>query len=298
MAERKIGFIGLGIMGQPMVANLQDAGHTLVVHDLDRDRLHDAVLAGAAEATSPREVAESSEVVITMLPDSPDVEAVALGSDGLIEGATRGQLYIDMSTIAPQVAVRVADEMCERGVRCLDAPVSGGDVGAIEGKLSIMVGGDEATFTDALPILRVMGETITLCGPIGSGQIVKACNQIQVALNLVGMAEALTLGAKAGVDPEVVIEVLSGGYARTRVMDVRGPRVIRGDFEPGFKAKLHYKDINIVMQSGRDYGVPLPASAIARELFGAMLAAGRGELDHSAILTVLEDLARVEARTD
>jgi len=298
MAERKIGFIGLGIMGQPMVANLQDAGHTLVVHDLDRDRLHHAVLAGAAEATSPREVAESSEVVITMLPDSPDVEAVALGSDGLIEGATRGQLYIDMSTIAPQVAVRVADEMCERGVRCLDAPVSGGDVGAIEGKLSIMVGGDEATFTDALPILRVMGETITLCGPIGSGQIVKACNQIQVALNLVGMAEALTLGAKAGVDPEVVIEVLSGGYARTRVMDVRGPRVIRGDFEPGFKAKLHYKDINIVMQSGRDYGVPLPASAIARELFGAMLAAGRGELDHSAILTVLEDLARVEARTD
>lgn len=298
MAEREIGFIGLGIMGQPMVANLQDAGHTLVVHDLDRDRLHNAVLAGAAEATSPREVAESSEVIITMLPDSPDVEAVALGPDGLIEGVTRGQLYIDMSTIAPQVTVRVADEMRERGVRCLDAPVSGGDVGAIEGKLSIMVGGDEATFTDALPILRVMGETITLCGPIGSGQIVKACNQIQVALNLVGMAEALALGAKAGVDPEVVIEVLSGGYAQTRVMDVRGPRVIRGDFEPGFKAKLHYKDINIVMQSGRDYGVPLPASAIARELFGAMLAAGRGELDHSAVLTVLEDLARVEARTD
>lgn len=298
MAERKIGFIGLGIMGQPMVANLQDAGHTLVVHDLDRDRLHDAVLAGATEVASPRDVAESSEVIITMLPDSPDVEAVALGPDGLIEGVTRGQLYIDMSTIAPQVAVTVAGEMRERGVRCLDAPVSGGDVGAIEGKLSIMVGGDEATFTDALPILRVMGETITLCGPIGSGQIVKACNQIQVALNLVGMAEALVLGAKAGVDPEVVIEVLSGGYAQTRVMDVRGSRVIRGDFEPGFKAKLHYKDINIVMQSGRDYGVPLPASAIARELFGAMLAAGRGELDHSAILTVLEDLARVEARSD
>lgn len=155
-------------------------------------------------------------MIITMLPDSPDVEAVALGPDGVIEGVRPGQLYIDMSTIAPQVAVKVADEMRERGVRCLDAPVSGGDVGAVEGTLSIMVGGDESTFTDALPILRIMGETITLCGPIGSGQIVKACNQIQVALNLVGMAEALALGAKAGVDPEVVIEVLSGGYAQTR----------------------------------------------------------------------------------
>ena len=297
MTERKIGFIGLGIMGKPMVANLQEAGHDLVVHDLDRDRLRDAILAGAAEAASAREVAERSDVIITMLPDSPDVESVVFGDDGLIEGVSRGQIYIDMSTIAPQVAVRVADALVQRGVRCLDAPVSGGDVGAIEGKLSIMAGGEKSTFEDALPVLRAMGETITLCGPIGSGQIVKACNQIQVALNLVGMAEALTLGAKAGVDPEVIIQVLSGGYAQTRVMDVRGPRVIRGDFEPGFKAKLHYKDINIVMESGRDYGVPLPGSAIARELFGAVLAAGRGELDHSAVLTILEDLARVEART-
>jgi 2-hydroxy-3-oxopropionate reductase len=297
MTERTIGFIGLGIMGKPMVANLQEAGHDLVVHDLDPDRLSDAILAGAVEAASAREVAERSDVIITMLPDSPDVESVVFGDDGLIEGVSGGQLYIDMSTIAPQVAVRVADALAQRGVRCLDAPVSGGDVGAIEGKLSIMAGGEKSTFEDALPVLRAMGETITLCGPIGSGQIVKACNQIQVALNLVGMAEALTLGAKAGVDPEVIIQVLSGGYAQTRVMDVRGPRVIRGDFEPGFKAKLHYKDINIVMQSGRDYGVPLPASAIARELFGAVLAAGRGELDHSAVLTALEDLARVEART-
>lgn len=297
MTKPTIGFIGLGIMGKPMVKNLLKAGYDLVVHDVNRKALADAVAQSAQEAYTPKEVAESSQVIITMLPDSPDVESVALGADGLIEGVTEGQLYIDMSTIAPSVAIHVAETMEEKGVRCLDAPVSGGDVGAINATLSIMVGGDETTFNEALPILETLGRTITLCGPSGAGQTVKACNQIQVALNLVGMAEALTLGTKTGVDPEIIIRVLSGGYAQTRVMDVRGPRVIHGNFEPGFKSKFHYKDLNIIMQTGKDFGVPLPVTAVVRELFGAMLAAGRGDLDHSGILTVLEDLAYVQART-
>ena len=297
MAKETIGFIGLGIMGQPMSKNLLDAGYDLVVHDINRAPVKKLVSLGAKEESSPRGIAESSQVIITMLPDSPDVEAVALGPDGLIEGVSEGQLYIDMSTIAPSTAIHVAQMLTEKGVRCLDAPVSGGDVGAINATLSIMVGGDEADFDAALPIFETLGKTITLCGPNGAGQTVKACNQIQVALNFVGMAEALTLGAKAGVDPEIIIRVLSGGYAQTRVMDVRGPRVIHGDFEPGFKGKFHYKDLNIIMQTGKDFGVPLPATAVVRELFGAMLAAGRGDLDHSGILTVLEDLAHVQART-
>jgi 3-hydroxyisobutyrate dehydrogenase-like beta-hydroxyacid dehydrogenase len=202
-----------------------------------------------------------------------------------------------MSTIAPSVAVRVARAMAEKGVRCLDAPVSGGDVGAINATLSIMAGGDETTFNEVQPIFEVLGKTIILCGPNGAGQTVKACNQIQVALNFAGMAEALVLGAKAGVDPAIIVQVLSGGYAQTRVMDVRGPRVIQGDFEPGFKSKFHYKDLNIIMQTGNDFAVPLPVTSLVHELFGAMLAAGRGDLDHSGIITVLENLAGVQART-
>ena len=232
-----------------------------------------------------------------MVPDSPDVEAVALGPDGLIEGVREGQIYVDMSTIAPGVAVKVAEELGRKGVRCLDAPVSGGEVGAINAALSIMVGGDEITFNEVMPIFEKLGKTITLCGPNGAGQTVKACNQIQVALNFVGMAEALVLGAKAGVDPAIIVKVLSGGYAQTRVMDVRGPRVIKGDFQPGFKSKFHYKDLNIIMKTSNDYNVPLPTTAVAHELFNAMIAAGRGDLDHSGIITVLEDLASVQART-
>jgi 2-hydroxy-3-oxopropionate reductase len=298
MASRPtIGFIGVGIMGMPMSANLLAAGYPLVVHDIVREKAEIAAARGAALAQSAIEIAARSDVIITMLPDSPDVEEVALGEGGLIEGAREGQTYVDMSTIAPSVAVRVARALGERGVRCLDAPVSGGEIGAKNATLSIMVGGKEETLEDVMPILEALGKTITLCGTNGFGQIVKACNQIQVALNLVGMAEALILGAKAGVDPELVLRVLSGGYAQTRVMDVRGPRVVRGDFAPGFRSSHHYKDLNIIMQTGRELGVPLPVTALVRELFGVLLAAGRGGLDHSAILTVLEDLSRAEARS-
>jgi len=297
MSKPIIGFIGLGIMGAPMTRNLLRAGYELVVHDLNRTAVEAAVAAGAAPATSPREIAQRSQVVITMLPDSPDVERVALGPDGLAEGLAAGSIYADMSSIASSVAIKVAQALGQRGVRCLDAPVSGGEVGAINATLSIMVGGDATTFEEMRPIFVALGKTIILCGPNGAGQIVKACNQIQVALNFVGMAEALVLGAKAGVDPAIIIQVLSGGYAQTRVMDVRGPRVIRGDFQPGFKSRFHYKDLNIIMKTANDYGVPLPATGLVHELFAAMLAAGRGDLDHSGIITVLEDLAGVQART-
>lgn len=293
----QIGFIGLGIMGTPMVKNLLKAGFAVAVHDLNRRTVDALVAQGAQFAESPKTIAQQNPVVITMLPDSPDVEQVALSVNGLIEGIQPGSTYVDMSTIAPSTAIKVAQAMSERGARCLDAPVSGGEIGAINATLSIMVGGDQATFDEMQSIFQAMGKTITLCGSNGAGQIVKACNQIQVAMNFVGMAEALVFGAKAGVDPEIIIKVLSGGYAQTRVMDVRGPRIIKGDFQPGFKGRLHYKDLNIVMQTANDYGVPLPVTSVVHELFAAMLAAGRGELDHSGIITVLEDLAGITART-
>jgi 2-hydroxy-3-oxopropionate reductase len=290
--KHEIGFVGLGIMGKPMANNLLEAGYRLVVHDIRAERLAEALHAGAEPADCPRAVAESSDVIITMLPDSPDVEAAALGHDGLIEGAHEGQIYIDMSTIAPATSVNVAEEFGKKGVRCLDAPVSGGETGAINASLSIMVGGDEEVYQQTLPVLSALGKTITLCGGHGAGQIVKASNQIQVALNLIGMAEALTLASKAGVDSAIVLRVLAGGYAQCRVMDVRGPKVIRGEFDPGFKARFHVKDLNIILQTATALKCPLPASALARELFNALLASGGGDLDHSAVVKVLEDLAK------
>ena len=297
MTKPTIGFIGLGVMGKPMARNLLKAGYPLVVHNRSRGPVGELAAEGAEPAFSPAEVASRSELIITMLPDSPDVELVALGEGGLIEGVSEGDIAVDMSTIAPPVAVKVANALAEKGVRCLDAPVSGGDVGAQEGTLSIMVGGDEDVFNEVLPILEVMGKTIVHCGPSGAGQTVKACNQVQVALNLIGMAEALVLGARAGVDPAIVVEVLSGGFAQSRVMDVRGPRVIKRIFEPGFRSKLHHKDLNIVRETAWAYGISLPASALAHELFGAMQAQGWGDLDHSAVMRVIELLSDVEVRT-
>lgn len=294
MDKKVIGFIGLGVMGKPMAANLLEAGYPLVAHNRSREPVDELAVEGAEPAFSPAEVASRSELIITCLPDSPDVELVALGEEGLIEGVSEGDIYVDMSTIAPTVAVEVAEAMAEKGARCLDAPISGGDVGAQEGTLSIMVGGDEDLFEEVKSVLEVLGETIVLCGPNGAGQTVKACNQVQVALNLIGMAEALVLGARAGVDPAIVVEVLSGGFAQSRVMDVRGPRIIERIFEPGFRSELHYKDLNIIRETARDYDISLPASALAHELFGAMQAQGWGDLDHSAVLRVIELLSGVE----
>jgi 2-hydroxy-3-oxopropionate reductase len=295
--KAKIGFIGLGIMGRHMAGHLLDAGYELRVYDVSQPALAALVEKGAVAQASCKEVAAVSDIVISMVPDSPDVEKVALGEDGIISAAHPGLIYIDMSTIAPGMAVKVSEELGKLGIRCLDAPVSGGETGAVNAALSIMVGGPEDQFREMLPIFEVMGKTITYCGGSGAGQIVKACNQIQVALNFIGMSEALVLGAKAGVDPAVIIKVLSGGYAQTRVMDVRGPKVIKGEFEPGFKSKFHYKDLNIIMETARRLNVPLPATAVAHELFTAMIASGRGDLDHSAVINIIEDLAKVEART-
>ena len=293
----KIGFIGIGIMGRHMAAHLMNAGHELVLFDIVPAAVEELVQAGAQAADSCRAVAERTDLVISMVPDSPDVERVALGENGIIEAARPGLIYVDMSTIAPQTAIKVAGVLGKQGVRCLDAPVSGGQVGAQNATLSIMVGGPEDLFDQVLPILQVMGKTVTLCGGNGAGQVVKACNQIQVALNFVGMAEALVLGAKAGVDPNIILRVLSGGYAQTRVMEVRGPKIAKGEFEPGFRSRFHYKDLNIIMDTARNLNVPLPATAVAHELFSALMALDRGDLDHSAVITVIEDLAGVKART-
>jgi len=266
MEKKTIGFIGLGIMGTPMAGHLINAGHKLICYDI---------------------VPEALQLVISMVPDSPDVEAVYLSEDGVLAGVREGTLLIDMSTISPVTAKKVAEEAAKKGCPMLDAPVSGGDVGAREARLSIMVGGDYEVFQQAVPIFELLGKP-TYCGPSGSGQIVKACNQIQVAMNFIGMAEALVLGAKAGVDPEIIIKVLSAGYAQTRVMDVRGPRIVKGDYMPGFRGRFHYKDLNIIREAARAYGASLPASALAHELFTAMVANGWGDLDHSAIVKVIE----------
>lgn len=293
----RIGFIGLGIMGKHMSGHLLDTGYELVVYDLIRAAMLDIAGKGAEMGASCTDVASRTDVVISMVPDTPDFEEVALGASGIIGAAREGLIYVDMSTVSPQAAIRVSKELSTMGVRCLDAPVSGGELGAKNAILSIMVGGPESLFKQMLPVFEVMGKTITHCGGPGAGQTVKACNQIQVALNFVGLAEALVLGAKAGVDPAIVVRVLSGGYAQTRVMEVRGPRMIQGDFGPGFKSKFHYKDLNIIMETAKAINVPLPATALAQQLFSALIAAGRGDLDHSAILTVLEDLAETQART-
>ena len=293
MSKKTIGFIGLGIMGTPMAGHLIKAGHKVIGYDVVPVSVERAVAVGAEAGTSPRNVASKADVVISMVPDSPDVEKVYLGEDGVLAGVKPNTLLLDMSTISPVTAKEVALAAAEKGCPMLDAPVSGGDVGAKEARLSIMVGGDPQVFEQAAPIFKLMG-TPTYCGPSGAGQTVKACNQIQVALNFIGMAEALVLGAKAGVDPEIVIKVLSAGYAQTRVMDVRGPRIVKGDYAPGFRGRFHYKDLNIIREAARAYGASLPASALAHELFTAMVANGWGDLDHSGIVKVIEKMSNCE----
>ncbi len=296
MTDKHIGFIGLGIMGQPMATHLINAGYDLTVYDLFLARTEPLVALGARAAGSCRELAAVSDVVITMVPDSPDAEAAYLGENGVLAGVRADTLLIDMSTISPVTAMDIAKQAAKLGCPMLDAPVSGGDVGAKNATLSIMVGGDAAAFDRARPILERMG-TPTLCGQSGAGQTVKACNQIQVALNYLGMSEALVLGAKAGVDPAVIIQVLSKGLAQSRVMDQRGQRVIHGDFAPGFRSRFHYKDLHIILETARAFGCSLPGTALAFELFAAMQANDMGDLDHSALIRIIEMLSHTEARS-
>jgi 2-hydroxy-3-oxopropionate reductase len=290
MAE-VIGFIGLGIMGRPMARNLIKAGYSLVVHSRSKGPIDEIVKAGAKAAGSPKDVAAQCDVLVTMLPNSPDVELVALGPNGIIEGARRGLIFADMSTISPIVSKKVGSALEAKGVAMLDAPVSGGEKGAIDGALSIMVGGDKAVFEKVLPIFQAMGKTITLLGPLGFGGFTKLANQIIVAVNLTALAEALTLAKKAGLDRELLLTALAGGLAGSKCLDQKKPNYIAGTYNPGFKIDLHYKDLGLIMESASALGVPVPTTAVVQQLFNALRVKGRGGLDHSGVITLLEDLA-------
>ncbi len=295
MAER-VGFIGLGVMGRPMARNLLKAGYSLVVHSRTPSTVDEVVAAGASAAGCPAEVAERSDVVITMLPDSPDVRLVLAGEKGVFEGLRPGTVIVDMSTISPAVARELALAAAERGATMLDAPVSGGEIGAINGSLSIMVGGDAATLERVRPILNAMGnpERVVHIGESGAGQVCKACNQLAIGGALAAVSEIFELARKAGVDPAKVREALLGGFAASRVLEVHGQRILDGNYTPGFRTRLYHKDLAIALETARLHDVPLPVSAVVQQLVNAMMAAGRGDADYSALATVLFGLAGIE----
>jgi 2-hydroxy-3-oxopropionate reductase len=284
-----VGFIGLGIMGKPMAKNLIEAGHELVVYNRTSKKAEELAGAGAVVAASPREVAEQSDVVVTMLPDSPQVEEVLVGEEGVFEGVKEGALIVDMSTISPVITEELAARAKEKGASMLDAPVSGGDVGAIEGTLSIMVGGSDEDFQRARPLFEAMGKTVTHVGGSGAGQVVKAANQIVVALTIEAVSEALVLGSKAGVAPGKILDVLGGGLAGNKVMEVKREKMLTHSFDPGFRIELHHKDLGIALAAGREYGVTLPVTAIVDQMLQDLRMRGRGDRDHSALLTLIED---------
>ncbi len=289
----RVGYIGLGLMGSGIARNLMKAGHTLVVHNRSRAIVDQFVSEGATAATSPREVAGQVDFVFTNLPDSPDVEQVMLGAGGIREGAHAGLIAIDNSTIKPESARTIAAELAKVGVLALDAPVSGGDIGARAGTLSIMVGGPQDAFDRALPLFEAMGKTITWVGESGAGQIAKAANQIVVAGTMVAMAEALVLAQKSGVDPARVVQAISRGAAQCWALDNKPQKIFARNLGPGFKAHMQAKDLKIVIDTGRTYATPLPLTAVAHQLYEAMIGMGNGELDNSAVITVLEALANV-----
>lgn len=295
MAEKlSVGYIGLGLMGKPMARNILKAGYPLVVHNRSREAVQELVREGAQAAFSPAEVASQVDVVFTNLPDSPDVELVAIGEDGIIEGVHNGLIFVDNSTIKPATARQIAEVMAEKSVQCLDAPVSGGDIGAQKGTLAIMVGGPSDALEKVMPIFEVIGETITHVGDSGAGQIAKAANQVMVAAQMVAMGELLILAQKAGADPRKVVDAIRGGAAQCWTLDVKPDRLFGGNRSPGFKAYMQAKDLGIVMDTAREYGVPLPSSAIHTQLFNAMLEMGMQELDNSGVIAVIEQLSGTE----
>jgi len=288
MGER-VGFIGLGIMGAPMARHLLETGFPLTVHSRSPAPVDALVSDGAVRATSPAEVAGASDVVITMLPDTPDVEHVMLGDVGVAAGAAAGALVIDMSTIDPGPTRAIAGQLRQHGVEMLDAPVSGGERGAIDGTLSIMVGGHDGAFARAQPILQVMGKNIVHVGPSGAGQITKACNQLVVAATIEAVAEALVLAERSGVDPAKVRDALLGGFAGSKILEVHGQRMLDHAFEPGFRARLHRKDARIVLDAAQAAGSPIPAfQVVAAQLDRLVDETDRGDLDHSALFTLLD----------
>jgi 2-hydroxy-3-oxopropionate reductase len=289
----KIGYIGLGLMGKSIARNILKAGFPLVVHNRSRAAVDELVAEGASAAFSPSEVASQVDVIFTNLPDTPDVEMVALGPGGIIEGAHEGLIFVDNSTIKPSVAQMISEKLAEKGVWALDAPVSGGDIGARNGTLTIMVGGREEALAVVYPVFEAMGKKITHIGPAGTGQIAKAANQIMVAAQMVAMGELLVFAQKSGADPRKVVEAIKGGAAQCWTLDVKPQRLFAGNRQPGFKARMQAKDLNIIMESAREFGSPLPATALATQLFNAMVEQGLGDLDNSAVIAMLEMLANV-----
>jgi len=291
--ELTVGYIGLGIMGYPMARNIRRAGFPLVVHNRSRDSVEKLIAEGAQEAFSPAEVASQVDVVFTNLPDSPDVEEVALGEDGIIDGAHNGLIFVDNSTIKPETARKISRNLGERGVQSLDAPVSGGDIGAQQGTLAIMVGGPKEILEKVLPIFEVVGSKITHVGESGAGQIAKAANQVMVAAQMVAMGELLILAQKSGADPRKVVEAIQGGAAQCWTLDVKPERLFAGNRQPGFKAYMQAKDLGIVMDTARSYGISIPSAALHTQLFNAMLQMDMAELDNSAVIGVVENLSGI-----
>lgn len=287
----RIGFIGLGAMGKPMAENLLRAGYPLNVLTRTRTKIEDLLAAGAIWQDTPRQIGAASDVVITMLPDTPDVERAVVGPDGILEGARPGTLIIDMSTISPMAARRMAAEAEAQGCDFLDAPVSGGDIGARQGTLSIMAGGREAAFARAEPIFQILGKTILRIGDSGAGQTAKAANQIIISATIEAVAEALTFAAKAGVDPAKVRQALLGGSARSRILEIHGARMIERTFQPGFRMGLNKKDLDISLDAGRTYGAALPVATQVRELMAETLREGQGDMDNSSFILLIEKLS-------
>ena len=295
MAEQ-IGFVGLGIMGKPMARNLMQAGYALTVYDIVGEPVEELAIEGATPAASSAEVAATTDKIITMLPDSADSERAILGPNGVLEGAKPGSIVIDMSSISPIVSQKIAAECARQGVAMLDAPVSGGEPGAINGTLAIMVGGPQEIFDQCVDLLRVMGGNVALTGEVGAGNTTKLANQIIVALNITALSEALVLAQKAGVDPEKVFQAIRGGLAGSAVMEAKGPMMLERNFQAGFRIRLHQKDLRNVLQAAQELNVPLPATALVQQMLGALVNAGESEADHSAILHFVENLADIEVK--
>lgn len=291
-----IGFIGLGIMGKPMAKNLIKAGYSLIVTDLNEKAVEEVVATGAQKAANAKEVSQLSDIIITMLPNSPQVKTVVLGAKGILEGVRKGSIYIDMSSIAPLVSREISNQLEAKGVSMLDAPVSGGEPKAIGGTLAIMVGGPQKTFDQVKDILSVLGASVTLVGEIGSGNMAKLANQIMVASNIAGMSEALVLAKKAGVNPETVFKAVRSGLAGSTVLDAKAPMVLNGDFTPGFRIDLHIKDLQNVLDTALEIGAPTPITDIVIAMMKELHDEGHGQDDHGGLIQFYEKHANVVVR--
>jgi 2-hydroxy-3-oxopropionate reductase len=294
--QQKIGFIGLGIMGKPMSKNLLKAGYRLIVCDIDPRPVKELVDLGAEAADSPMMAAKRSNIIITMLPDGPQVEQVILGRDGVLTGLKRGSIVIDMSSISPIVARKIASEVGKRGGETLDAPVSGGEPGAIQGTLAIMVGGKDSVFNECLPLFKAMGKSITLVGGAGAGQTTKLANQIVVAINIAGVSEALVFAMKAGVNPETMVQAIRGGLAGSAVLEAKAPMMMDRNFKPGFRIRLHQKDLRNALSTAAECGVPLPLTSLVQQMINGLVGDGKGDLDHSAIALFVENMSKTEIK--